>query len=113
MVRVLVGRMEIMSPEDESRATAIVKKSLAARDAELVEAKKNKKSAAGLKWPKELDQLGRLVEPALVRVSIIAADRKTRNHAKSLLWLFPKRTKALQASTPKPLVLTDTSDTAQ
>jgi len=84
MVRVLVGRMEIMTPEKESWVAALVRKSAAERDA----AQKNRASQghegqyAGLS---ELNSLGRLAEPALARVRTLSSDPVIRSEATLLL----------------------------
>jgi len=91
MVRVLVGRMEIMSPEDEQKIMELVKKSAAARAAHFAESASGHKSDAGkeaaqpYQLPSEILELGRLGEPALVRVKNITTDVEIRNEAELLL----------------------------
>jgi hypothetical protein len=83
VVRVLVGRMEIMRPEEESRVTEIVQKSASARQVHAL------LGAAGklvpYEAPPELASLGRLAEPALARVGTISKDAEIRSEAKLLL----------------------------
>jgi hypothetical protein len=83
-VRVLVGRMEIMTPAEESRIAALVQKSAAERLAEWQTATSAGEvpSYAG---PPELARLGRLAEPALARVATISRDPAIRAEAKRLL----------------------------
>jgi hypothetical protein len=83
-VRVLVGRMEIMTPEQESRIESIVRKSAAAREAEFqaATAKGRQPTYAG---PTELSTLGRLAEPSLARVCAISQDPAIRAEARQLL----------------------------
>jgi hypothetical protein len=79
-VRVLVGRMEIMTPGEESRVAALVKDSYVQRQAANV-------SGQGPRYagPKELTTLGRLAEPALARVRILSNDPEIRAEAAALL----------------------------
>jgi hypothetical protein len=86
MVRVMVGRLEIMRPEDETRITALVEQSAKHRDRAAAEQRRSDHARAepyGL--PKAVIQLGRLAEPALVRIQHIAQDPKTRGEAGLLL----------------------------
>jgi hypothetical protein len=79
-VRVLVGRMEIMTRDQESRVAALVKSSFAKR--RTADLAGQGPSYAG---PKELTSLGRLAEPALARVRIISEDPEIRAEAAVLL----------------------------
>lgn len=83
-VRVLVGRMEIMTPEQESRIAAIVQKSAADRQAAFQTASVGGR-APHYNGPPELTALGRLAEPALARVRIVSKDPAIRSEAKLLL----------------------------
>ncbi len=83
-VRVLVGRMEIMTPEDESAMIDLVRDSAARRQADYKAAKAAGKQP-GYKLPKELSRWGRMAEPALVRVRATTKDRTVRYEAKALL----------------------------
>jgi hypothetical protein len=79
-VRVLVGRMEIMTPEHESRVAALVKSSYAKRQTANVSGQ-----GPSYSGPKELASLGRLAEPALARVRVISQDPEIRAEAAALL----------------------------
>jgi hypothetical protein len=83
-VRVLVGRMEIMTPAEESRIADLVQKSAAERQAER-ELALSSGQAASYAGPPELSSLGRLAEPALARVSAISKDPAIRAEARLLL----------------------------
>lgn len=83
-IRVLVGRMEIMPPEDEARIIELVRKSAAERQAATKEAEKTGEWSS-YRWLPELDQLGRLVEPALVRVRTISDDPVVQAESQFLL----------------------------
>jgi hypothetical protein len=79
VVRVLVGRMEIMTPEEESRIAEIVLESARARQP----------GSDGSRGPiaksDSLARLGRLAEPALARVGTISKNPVIRSEAKLLL----------------------------
>jgi hypothetical protein len=79
-LRVMVGRMEIMSPEDESRLTEAVRKNAEDRAAAV---KANAAAPQGL--PEAITRMGRLAEPGLVRVRNIASDPAVRSEAAFLL----------------------------
>lgn len=83
-VRVLVGRMEIMTPEQEQHVASLVQKSAAERQAawERAQSEGGKFDYAG---PAELTRLGRLAEPALTRISAISNDSAIRAEARALL----------------------------
>jgi hypothetical protein len=83
-VRVLVGRMEIMTPEEESRITALVQTSAAERQADW-QAASTEGRLANYAGPAELTSLGRLAEPALVRIRTISKDLAIRAEARLLL----------------------------
>jgi hypothetical protein len=83
-VRVLVGRMEIMTPEQESQIAAIVQKSAADRQTELQLAACTGQ-AVNYAGPAELTSLGRLAEPALARIRTISKDSAIRAEAQLLL----------------------------
>ena len=91
VVRVLVGRMEIMSPEDEKQILELVQRSAAAHaafhaltkaesSAAADEARQDRKAAF-----EELLALGRLAEPALVRARSISPDAASRDEAAQLI----------------------------
>ena len=88
LVRVLVGRMEIMSPDDENRIQQLVKKSVGLRQqyyAKAAELRKQKKPVPAFKIPQELIEMGRLAEPALLRVIGISDDINVRREGRLLL----------------------------
>jgi hypothetical protein len=88
IVRVLVGRMEIMSPEDERRTLEIVQRSAKARALENTETPDGSAPAGPgdrLAAFEELLALGRLAEPALVRVNSISRDPVLKNEAATLI----------------------------
>jgi len=83
-VRVMVGRLEIMRPEDEARIQSLVEQSV--QDRAAAEARRaNNRRAPAYALPKALLQLGRLAEPALARVQTLTADEATRGEAEKLL----------------------------
>lgn len=91
VVRVLVGRMEIMSPEDEQQILGLVQRSASAREAERsetqngtsIEANDDRRERAAAF--EELLAMGRLAEPALVRARSITGDASARNEAAQLI----------------------------
>jgi hypothetical protein len=88
-VRVLIGRMEIMTPDSEARVMELVRSSAAAREAAMRKAQQSGKALA-YAWPAEIKRLGRLVEPALIRVSKVSEDFKVRAEARMLLKTLDK-----------------------
>jgi hypothetical protein len=76
-VRVLVGRMEIMSPAEETNVLALDEKSLTARE--------NRPNDASSSVLPELVKLGRLGEPALVRARHLAAGDELKQEAQRLI----------------------------
>jgi len=83
IIRVLVGRMEIMTPQDESRVASLVLESARARRASIGTAQTGNYMPAA-----QLANLGRLAEPALLRVGTISKNPEIRAEAKILLrWL--------------------------
>jgi hypothetical protein len=92
MLRVMVGRLEIMRPEDEQRVTKLVQESLRLRKIAQqigVPGQESAESSALLARPKvpleSFLALGRLAEPALARVKSIAADENVRQEAGNLI----------------------------
>jgi hypothetical protein len=83
-VRVLVGRMEIMTPEQESRIAAMLQKSAAERQSEWQMASSEGREA-NYAGPAELTTLGRLAEPALARARTTSKDPTIRAEARLLL----------------------------
>jgi hypothetical protein len=85
-VRVMVGRLEIMRPEDEARVMGLVQQSVKDRAAASIEKRQAENSDPPCyKLSEEIIQLGRLAEPALVRVRNIAPDEAMRHEASQLL----------------------------
>jgi hypothetical protein len=85
-VRVLVGRYEIMSPEDETRVMRVVEQSIRDRAAFQAKAEKDEKlRQAGYQLPQAVTQFGRLAEPALARIKTIAKEPGVKNEAAALL----------------------------
>jgi len=84
-VRVLVGRMEIMTPETEQKVLELVRASHTERLQQIKKATAEKKPAPPIQWPRAMSKLGRLTEPALARIRAIAPKRETRIHASALL----------------------------
>ena len=91
VLRVMVGRLEIMRPEDEELVWGIVIESMQARkqnsaSQDAQPARSSAKSVATPhKLPPALLKLGRLAEPALVRVKNINTDLKLQAEADMLL----------------------------
>ncbi|MDZ4688394.1 MAG: hypothetical protein SH850_25245 [Planctomycetaceae bacterium] len=88
-VRVLVGRMEIMTPTQEQEVLSLVQRSLTARG----------DVAKGVPSPllPELLKLGRLGEPALVRARHLSTTDAVKHEAQRLMAeLREERTKAVQ-----------------
>jgi hypothetical protein len=82
----MVGRLEIMRPEDEARITKLVEENQRARLALAKKvAEQPKAKHEPLPLPESIIALGRLAEPALIRVRYIATDTKLRYEARILL----------------------------
>ena len=83
-VRVLVGRLDLMSPEQEAAVTQVVKESAAARRVAVEEARE---SGGQFKYPlpEAVRKLGRLAEPALTRVRHVTADNNLSWEAAALI----------------------------
>jgi hypothetical protein len=87
LVRVLVGRMEIMTPSEEQKILDLVARSQAARDAAAKqEASEEIRQAMLQPTFSELLTLGRLAEPALARVKHIAPQAALRYEAHYLMY---------------------------
>jgi hypothetical protein len=80
-VRVLVGRMDLMTPEYEREVIELVRASAAARR------EFNETNQARLPFPvsEQIRQLGRLAEPALTRVRHVTGDNSLHYEATTLL----------------------------
>lgn len=87
MVRVLVGRMEIMSPEDEQKMSQAVARSSRQRAQHIAEQKAQPKPLP-YTIPSEIREFGRMAEPALVRVLKITQDDAVRTEAQFLVSQF-------------------------
>ncbi len=84
-LRVLVGRMEIMSPDAEQRLLQAVAQSSTER-AKFIQAAKDQKNKQGAyAVPESIRRFGRLAEPALARVSKITPDKQLRDEAELLI----------------------------
>jgi hypothetical protein len=97
-LRVMVGRLEIMRPEVEAQVVALVKQSLHDRAA----AEQRRAEAGGSEshaLPAAILDLGRLAEPALVRVKNIAIENNVRHEATLLLRQLQQHREALAAAT--------------
>ncbi|MBL8889373.1 MAG: hypothetical protein JNL67_05310 [Planctomycetaceae bacterium] len=86
-LRVMVGRVEIMSASEEQRLIGIVKQAAEQRLTNL-----NQQLAQGVEHPvapiivpEEFRQLGRLAEPALHRLRDVSLDANVRNEAEAIL----------------------------
>jgi len=80
-VRVLVGRMEIMTPSQEQHILDLVKRSLTTRKT----TPENPEDASANKVLTELQSLGRLAEPALVRAQHVSTDGDLQQEAIRLI----------------------------
>lgn len=83
-LRVLVARMEIMSPAAEKRLIHAVQQSSQIRAAYLAKPKEYRTQNA-FPVSEQIRSFGRMIEPALVRVSKIASDVATRAEAERLI----------------------------
>jgi hypothetical protein len=83
LVRVMVGRLEIMRPEDEARVLGLVRQSAEQRAVAMQLLQST--GTESHKLPQAILDLGRLAEPALVRVKSIAPDVEIRREAELLL----------------------------
>jgi hypothetical protein len=81
LVRVLVGRMEIMPASQEQQILELVSRSTTARE----QVAEDQKRAFRSPVLKQLRSMGRLAEPALVRVQQIADDKPLREEALRLI----------------------------
>lgn len=83
-LRVLVGRMEIMSPTAEKRLINAVQQSSQTRAVYLAKPKEYRKQNA-FPVSEQIQSFGRMTDPALVRISMIASDATTRTEAERLI----------------------------
>lgn len=107
-VRVLVGRLEIMSPEDERRVTELVKRSAERREKLQARPEKERDEqpiTAEMMIEPLAEELGRLLEPGIVRVRHIAEDPKVAGEARrlsyELAWYHEAREAAEKAENAK------------
>ena len=85
-LRVMVGRIEIMSASEEARLLAIVQNSAKIRAQKEVERIANgTKTPTDVPMPPEFVALGRLAEPALARIREISNDRAVQREADILI----------------------------
>jgi len=85
-VRVLVGRVEVMPPSVEKKLTEVVRLHGKQRDALVKKQKElNLTEPVSLAMPTAIAQLGRLAEPALVRVQQLCRDESVSREAATLL----------------------------
>lgn len=84
-LRVLIGRMEIMSPSSEQQMIEAVAQSIAAR---AEHHKQQSGSQTPYVVPNQIQAFGRLAEPALARVARIAKEQAIRNEAEILIGEF-------------------------
>ncbi|MEM7311518.1 MAG: hypothetical protein AAF497_00060 [Planctomycetota bacterium] len=88
-LRVLVGRMEIMSPDDEAKLAQHVKESISSRAA-FYKKHPRKKNAPAYPVPQSIQSWGRMAEPALSRISKIASEIPVQREAEKLLATLQK-----------------------
>jgi hypothetical protein len=84
-VRVMVGRMEMMTPSQESEIIGAVSRNATRRLEAQTEAATTGVEAPALPVPAEILALGRWAEPALVRISQISDDTAVRQEAQALI----------------------------
>lgn len=87
MLRVMVGRMEVMSPTSEQKMTKAVAESAALRVMHYAEQKENDTNDP-YSIPSTIQGFGRMAEPALARVAKIAKDTALRYEAELLIEQF-------------------------
>ena len=91
-LRVLVGRMEVMSPESEQQITeAVVASAVERKKFHVAQQALPKKQRKTYGIPESILKMGRLAEPALARVAAITTDQATKGEAKALLAEFQRR----------------------
>ncbi len=83
-IRVLVGRLDLMTPEQEASITKLVAESAAARTLAYQTARETE-TAANYLLPDNIRKLGRLAEPALTRVRHITKDDQVHYEAGYLI----------------------------
>jgi hypothetical protein len=83
-VRVLVGRLDMLTPEQETEITKLVRESAAARAVAYAKAREAELPVS-YAIPEAVQKLGRLAEPALTRVRHVSTDQKLINEATTLM----------------------------
>jgi hypothetical protein len=84
-VRVLVGRLDMMTPEQEAEITKLVRDSAAARSAAYLKAREAELPLT-YALPDAVRKLGRLAEPALTRVRHASKDEQLSSEATTLIY---------------------------
>ena len=82
-LRVLVGRMELMSPANERELVEAVRKHYQHRIQIASDSPEEKQSVLAI--PEEIQRYGRMMEPALVRISKVSGDHVVRTEAERLI----------------------------
>lgn len=85
-VRVMVGRVEIMSTSQEQQILKLVTQSAKERLRLQTEAQEQQTQAKMPAIPDELIQMGRFAEPALARIREISNDSQIKSEADTLIW---------------------------
>lgn len=83
-LRVLVGRMEIMSPTSEKEMTIAITESATARALHYAQ-QINLSTKTSYSFPEKILAFGRMAEPAIARVATIVEDQSLRDEAKILI----------------------------
>jgi hypothetical protein len=90
MLRVLVGRLEIMSPTSEQEMTRAVALSVASRARHCTD-QGSQSPQSPYTLPEAIEGFGRMAEPALARIAKIADDASIRHEAELLIGEFQSR----------------------
>lgn len=85
-LRVMVGRVEIMSVSQEQQLKQLVQQSAKERARLQAEALEKQQGPANPPVPEELLRMGRFAEPALARIREISADPSIKTEVDLLLW---------------------------
>jgi uncharacterized protein (UPF0332 family) len=84
-VRVMVGRVEIMSATLEQQLMTVLKRSVQEREAAVAKAVEEQTDVPVLTLPPEFEVMGRMAEPALARLQAIATERAISEEAEAFL----------------------------
>jgi hypothetical protein len=84
-VRVMVGRVEIMSATLEKQLMTVLKRSVQEREAAYAKAVEEQTAVPVLPLPPEFAAMGRIAEPALARLQAIATEREISEEAEAFL----------------------------